>query len=116
MSILFNTLDSAAWQIKNAARIENEAVRARAEKLCAEIRDFRRFVHNIAEPVEFVKFSGNAMEFAHRLHTAKKRLCDGCGKDITLEGGWRFPQEPRKVYCTMCQDKEFRKQMDESYK
>ena len=116
MSSLFDTLDSAAWHIMNAASVENEAVRARAQKLCDEIRNFRKFVHNLAEPVEFVKFSGNAMEYARRLHTAKKRLCDGCGKDITLEGGWRFPQEPRKVYCTTCQDKEFQRQLDERYK
>ena len=37
----------------------------------------------------------------------KKQDCDDCHADITAIGGWQFPQEPKKFYCTDCQSRRF---------
>ena len=103
------TLDWAAFQISKEAKGENALVRKRVAKLCKDIRDLRPFVENLPVPHDFIGVC-DSDEFLRRYK--RKRYCSVCHKDITLVGGWTFPQEPGKLYCLDCEDKKFRENLE----
>lgn len=113
---LYSELDHAAWQLEQSAKGENAKVRERIRKLCCEMRGLREYVLNVAKPVDFVKCTAAAI-MDYTLHPSKYRVfCDGCGRDIALEGGWVFPQEPKKRYCLQCQSRKFNSGIDKPNK
>lgn len=103
-------LDWAAFQLRKSAKAENRLVQRRVEKICKEMEDIKTYVMNIAEHVDFIGVCNTPEEFRRKYRD--KRYCDGCGKDITAVGGWRYPQEPRRLYCTECEGKKFKERFD----
>ena len=79
------------------------------KKLCKDIKALKKYAENLPEPVEFIGICGGE-EFLRRC--ARKRYCSACHEDITLVGGWRFPQEPGKLFCTECEDRKWRENLD----
>ena len=99
------TLEWAAFQISKESRGENALVRKRVAKLCKDILALRLFVDNIPTHTEFIRICKTNEEF--RKSYNEKHYCTACHADITAIGGWQFPQEPNKIYCTECQGKRF---------
>lgn len=104
MSILTYTLDWAAFQIKRDAKCENALVRKRVAKLCKDILALKPYVQNIPTHTDFIDICTTREEFRRRYN--EKHYCACCHKDITAIGGWQFPQEPKKYYCTDCMGEE----------
>lgn len=104
MSLTY-TLDWAAFQISIESKRENSLVRKRVAKLCKEISALKTYVENIPVHTDFIGICKTREEF--RRGFDKKHYCSACHADITIIGGWQFPQEPKKFYCTDCQSKRF---------
>ena len=113
MSSLYYELDHAAWQIKEAAKNENATVRNRIKKLCEEMRKLRPWVLNAAEPIDFFPIGEKLHDYLLHPEKHRKHFCSCCGKDISLSGGWIYPQEPKKVFCNSCESKRFAEQHGE---
>ena len=109
MSILTYTLDWAAFQIKKESHCENALVRKRVAKLCEDILALKPYVQNIPIHMDFIGICASREESRRRYN--EKHYCDCCHKDITAIGGWQFPQEPKKYYCTDCESKKFMKKL-----
>lgn len=104
MSLIY-TLDWAAFQIRKDSKGENALVKKRIAKLCKDILALKPYVMNIAVHTDFIGICKTREEFRKRYD--EKHYCAACHADITAIGGWQFPQEPKKFYCTNCQSKRF---------
>ena len=104
MSLAY-TLDWAAFQISKDSKGENALVRKRVAKLCKDILALKPYVMNIPFHTDFIGICKTREEFRKRY--GEKHYCSACHADITAIGGWQFPQEPNKFYCTDCQHKRF---------
>lgn len=115
MSLEFD-LDYFAGRLSESAKHENEKVRERIAKLCREMRSLRGFVENLSTHVDFIGSDIKGLSDYFRNPSKRKVVfCAGCHKDITLQGGWKFPQEPGRYYCLDCQDKKFHANLDARY-
>ena len=104
MSLIY-TLDWAAFQINKDSKEENALVKKRIAKLCKDILALKPYVMNIPFHTDFIGICKTREEFRKRC--GEKHYCSACHADITAIGGWQFPQEPNKFYCTDCQHKRF---------
>lgn len=104
MSLTY-TLDWAAFQIRKDSKGENALVKKRVAKLCKDILALKPYVMNNPVHVDFIGICKTPAEFRKRYN--EKHYCDDCHADITAIGGWQFPQEPKKFYCTDCQSRRF---------
>lgn len=104
MSLTY-TLDWAAFQIRKDSKEENALVRKHVAKLCEDILALKPYVMNIPVHTDFIGICKTNEEFRKRYN--EKHYCADCHSDITAIGGWQFPQEPKKFYCTDCQSKRF---------
>jgi hypothetical protein len=111
MSLIY-TLDWAALQISKESKAENALVRKRVAKLCKDILALKPYVENIPTHKDFIGICKTREEFRRRFD--EKHYCAACHKDITSIGGWQFPQEPKKFYCTDCQSEKFMKSLKRS--
>ena len=103
------TLDWAAFQISKDANGENSLVKKRVAKLCKDILALKSYVNNIPTHTDFIGICKTNEEFRKRYN--EKHYCAACHADITAIGGWQFPQEPKKFYCTECEDKRFKENL-----
>lgn len=102
---LTHTLYLAAFQISKDSKGENALVRKRVAKLCKDILALKLYVMNIPFYTDFIGICKTNEEFRKRYN--EKHYCAACHADITAIGGWQFPQEPNKFYCTDCEHKRF---------
>lgn len=109
MSLTY-TLDWAAFQISKDANGENPLVKKRVAKLCKDILALKPYVNNIPTHTDFIGICKTNEEFRKRYN--EKHYCAACHADITAIGGWQFPQEPKKFYCTECEDKRFKENLE----
>jgi DNA-directed RNA polymerase subunit RPC12/RpoP len=103
------TLEWAAVQIRKEAKGENPLVKKRVAKLCKDILALKPYVENIPIHKDFIGICKTNEEFFKRYNA--KHYCADCHADITVIGGWQFPQEPKKFYCTACESKRFWKNL-----
>lgn len=104
MSLIY-TLDWAAFQISKDSKGENALVKKRIAKLCKDILALKPYVTNIPTHKDFIGICKTNEEFRKKYNV--KHYCVACHADITAIGGWQFPQEPNKFYCTDCEHKRF---------
>jgi hypothetical protein len=84
-------------------------VRKRVAKLCKDILALKPYVYNIPTHKDFIGICKTREELRRKFD--EKHYCADCHKDITGIGGWQFPQEPKKFYCTDCQNERFMKNL-----
>lgn len=103
------TLDWAACQIRINSKGENARVKKRVAKLLKDISALKTYAMNIPTHIDFIGICKTNEEFRRRFN--EKHYCSDCHTDITAIGGWQFPQEPNKLYCTGCEGKRFMKRL-----
>lgn len=113
MSLTY-TLDWAAFQISKDSKGENAFVRKRIKKLCKDILALKVYVANLPVHKDFVEIPSTLEEY--RKMSYVRRYCAACRMDITFTGGWQFPQEPNKFYCTKCEGERFFKNLESKRK